>query len=149
MIQVDSERCTGCGDCVADCPAGAISLFDGRAVIDAALCRDCGACVDTCPSGAISESSPPVATWPAPVVLPAPAPALAPSATVAAWGERLLPALAGAIAFAGRELLPLAIEALASRVGRGQTASRSRQRDGGACRSEGQHRRQRRRARGV
>jgi len=148
MIQVDSERCTGCGDCVADCPAGAISLFDGRAVIDAGLCRDCGACVDTCPSGAISESSPPVATWPAPVVLPALAPAPAPSANMAAWRERLLPALAAAVAFAGRELLPLAINALVARVGSGQAVSRRGQR-GGACQLEAHCRRHRGRFGGI
>jgi len=54
---VDTALCTGCGACIAACPAGAIT-FDGEcARIDEALCAECGTCVDECPVGAISESA--------------------------------------------------------------------------------------------
>ena len=52
---IDSEKCTGCGDCVEACPLTAISLNDDpKAVVDENECTDCGTCVDTCPSQAIS-----------------------------------------------------------------------------------------------
>jgi Dissimilatory sulfite reductase (desulfoviridin), alpha and beta subunits len=52
---VDKNECTGCGLCVDECPAEAISLdADGLSEIDADACVDCGACVDVCPVAAIS-----------------------------------------------------------------------------------------------
>ena len=52
MINVDREKCTGCGICEKACPFGAIIIVDKIAVIgdDCALC---GACVDQCNVGAI------------------------------------------------------------------------------------------------
>jgi len=50
------ERCTGCGLCVSECPYGAISLSEGRAVVDEALCVGCGACVPICPEGALDQN---------------------------------------------------------------------------------------------
>lgn len=39
---VDPDLCTGCGSCIAVCPAEAIT-FDGEcARIDEALCAECG-----------------------------------------------------------------------------------------------------------
>jgi len=52
--RVDVERCTGCGACVDVCPAGAISLVDGTAVIDTRSCTACSLCVHECPTDAIS-----------------------------------------------------------------------------------------------
>jgi heterodisulfide reductase subunit A len=54
---VKEASCNGCGDCVAACPFGAISL-DGSngsrlATIVAAGCKGCGACTPVCPTGAI------------------------------------------------------------------------------------------------
>ncbi|MDY7010120.1 MAG: 4Fe-4S binding protein [Planctomycetota bacterium] len=53
-VKVDIEKCTGCGSCVDVCPVEAISLNDGKAVIDEDTCTECGLCVDECPEEAIS-----------------------------------------------------------------------------------------------
>lgn len=45
--------CTGCGRCVKNCPAGAISLENGKAKIDYQKCLGCGLCISICPLGAI------------------------------------------------------------------------------------------------
>ena len=42
--------CLGFGDCVDDCPFGAISMgADGLPAVDQAKCTACGKCVKTCP----------------------------------------------------------------------------------------------------
>ncbi len=52
---VDESKCTGCGACVAECPAGAISLNDqGIAVADKEKCTGCRRCAKACPVEAIS-----------------------------------------------------------------------------------------------
>ncbi|MGQ9648440.1 MAG: DUF362 domain-containing protein [Thermodesulfobacteriota bacterium] len=50
---VDPKRCSGCGVCEANCPAGAIVL-ERIAWIDAQRCIGCGSCVEVCPRGAVS-----------------------------------------------------------------------------------------------
>ncbi|MEN6343116.1 MAG: 4Fe-4S binding protein, partial [Methanospirillum sp.] len=30
IIEIDQERCTGCGSCIPDCPEGALQLIDGK-----------------------------------------------------------------------------------------------------------------------
>ena len=55
--KVDSSRCTGCEQCVKDCPFGANAMIqrDGRRVssIDADKCLACGICVGSCSPAAI------------------------------------------------------------------------------------------------
>lgn len=54
IIEIDRERCTGCGQCIPDCPEGALQLVDGRATLVSDLfCDGLGACIGTCPEGAI------------------------------------------------------------------------------------------------
>lgn len=43
-------RCNHCGVCVPLCPAGALSITDGRVVWDAALCSECDTCIRACPN---------------------------------------------------------------------------------------------------
>jgi ferredoxin len=50
-----NEHCNGCGQCVDACPAGAIQIEDGKAVIDADNCVECGVCVDECPQAAVER----------------------------------------------------------------------------------------------
>ena len=53
--KVDQEKCLGCEACTGACPVSAISMNDGKAVVNADECVDCGACVSTCPAEAITQ----------------------------------------------------------------------------------------------
>ncbi|MBN1957146.1 MAG: 4Fe-4S binding protein [Desulfuromonadales bacterium] len=63
MIISVLDSCTGCGRCVAVCPAHAISLKtekpDGfgrkTAVIDTSRCHACHTCSAACPHQALSD----------------------------------------------------------------------------------------------
>lgn len=46
------HRCIHCGDCVATCPADALSFVEGNVVWDPAKCVDCDKCIATCTHGA-------------------------------------------------------------------------------------------------
>ena len=50
-----SFGCVGCGDCVAACAFGAISMnpLTGLPVVDETKCTACGACAKACPKGVI------------------------------------------------------------------------------------------------
>lgn len=55
IIQINEEKCTGCGLCIPGCPEGAIQLIDGKArLISDLFCDGLGACLGHCPEGAIS-----------------------------------------------------------------------------------------------
>jgi len=48
-----SSFCKGCGTCVKTCPNNALSLENGKAVVDHKLCILCGYCNPVCPEFAI------------------------------------------------------------------------------------------------
>ena len=53
-VRVDSDKCRSCKACMGiGCPA--ISMKDGKAVIDHTQCVGCGLCVGLCKFGAIGE----------------------------------------------------------------------------------------------
>jgi Fe-S-cluster-containing hydrogenase component 2 len=55
IIAIDEEKCDGCGECIPNCPEGAIKLVDGKARLTGeALCDGLGACLGRCPQGAIT-----------------------------------------------------------------------------------------------
>jgi aryl-alcohol dehydrogenase-like predicted oxidoreductase/ferredoxin len=43
------DWCVGCGRCAAKCPAGALSIREGQAVVDPERCLCCGYCGAHCP----------------------------------------------------------------------------------------------------
>ena len=55
IISIDDTKCTGCGQCIPDCPEGALQLIAGKARLVSDLsCDGLGACIGTCPEGAIT-----------------------------------------------------------------------------------------------
>ena len=55
IINIDENKCTGCGQCIPDCPEGALQLIEGKArLVSDLFCDGLGACIGTCPEGAIS-----------------------------------------------------------------------------------------------
>jgi ferredoxin len=54
IIEIDEEKCDGCGLCIPECPEGAIQLIDDKARLISDLFYDgLGACLGHCPQGAI------------------------------------------------------------------------------------------------
>lgn len=51
---MDRDRCTGCEECVAICPVGAIYICEGKAQIDTHRCLSCGACWRECCEEAVN-----------------------------------------------------------------------------------------------
>ena len=47
------DGCVGCGHCASLCPAGAITVRKGKAVIDRRKCVRCFCCQEFCPTGAM------------------------------------------------------------------------------------------------
>ena len=53
IIQIDEEKCNGCGACAAACHEGAIGMVDGKAkLLRDNYCDGLGDCLPTCPTGA-------------------------------------------------------------------------------------------------
>ncbi len=55
IVQIDEEKCNGCGACATKCAEGAIQIIDGKArLISDQYCDGLGACLGECPEGAIT-----------------------------------------------------------------------------------------------
>lgn len=55
MIQIDEEKCNGCGLCVTGCEEGALEIIDGVAkVVSEGFCDGLGACIGHCPEDALT-----------------------------------------------------------------------------------------------
>ena len=51
-VECNQEDCIQCGVCVKACREGALSMEDGRIVIDRDKCNNCARCVKSCPTDA-------------------------------------------------------------------------------------------------
>jgi ferredoxin len=55
IIHIDDTLCNGCGQCIPNCPEGALQMIDGKArLISDLFCDGLGACIGECPVGAIT-----------------------------------------------------------------------------------------------
>lgn len=55
IIEIDDEKCDGCGLCVSACHEGAIQIIDGKArLVSDSYCDGLGDCLGECPQGAIT-----------------------------------------------------------------------------------------------
>lgn len=55
IIEINEEKCNGCGACAAACHEGAIGMADGKAkLLRDDYCDGLGDCLPSCPTGAIS-----------------------------------------------------------------------------------------------
>lgn len=55
VIQIDEEKCNGCGACAAACHEGAIAMVGGKAqLMRDDYCDGLGDCLPACPTGAIT-----------------------------------------------------------------------------------------------
>lgn len=55
IIEINEEKCNGCGACAAACHEGAIGMVEGKAkLLRDDYCDGLGDCLPACPTGAIS-----------------------------------------------------------------------------------------------
>jgi len=54
IIEIDEEKCNGCGACITGCSEGALAIVNGKAkLVSEIFCDGLGACVGECPTGAL------------------------------------------------------------------------------------------------
>lgn len=59
IVQIEEDRCTGCGLCAHACHESAIAMVDGKAkLIRDDYCDGFGDCLPVCPADAISFVQP-------------------------------------------------------------------------------------------
>jgi ferredoxin len=57
-LNLDADKCTGCGRCTEVCPRAVFAITDRKvAILDRDRCIECGACRNNCAFGALSVVS--------------------------------------------------------------------------------------------
>ena len=59
LFTVNTEVCTRCGLCVADCPTGLLVMSDAGPVTGRGGCISCGHCISVCPTLALDSDMTP------------------------------------------------------------------------------------------
>ena len=54
-VIIDTEKCTGCLQCIVCCPREALSWKNGKVECDKELCTGCRVCIEACVVDAIME----------------------------------------------------------------------------------------------
>jgi ferredoxin len=55
IINIDEDKCNGCGLCIPNCKEGALKIVNGKArLVSEVFCDGLGACLGHCPQGAIT-----------------------------------------------------------------------------------------------
>ena len=54
MLQLDEQRCMGCGQCAKVCYSGYLRFAEGRVLLPEESCLDCGHCLAICPKAALT-----------------------------------------------------------------------------------------------
>ncbi len=55
IVEIDEDKCDGCGQCIVDCEEGALRIVDGKArIVKDIYCDGLGACLGHCPEDAIT-----------------------------------------------------------------------------------------------
>ena len=55
MLQVNEDKCVGCGICIASCDFEALHVW-GKAEVRYEACTECFVCIDYCPVEALEKS---------------------------------------------------------------------------------------------
>jgi ferredoxin len=57
-LEINKEKCTGCGQCIEVCPQSVLAMNERKAeILDRDRCIECGACQRNCAFDAISVLS--------------------------------------------------------------------------------------------
>jgi ferredoxin len=103
IIEINEEKCNGCGACAAACHEGAIGMVDGKAkLLRDDYCDGLGNCLPACPTGAITFVEREAAAYDEAAV---PAMAAAPQSELRQWPVQIKLAPVNAAWFDGAKLL--------------------------------------------
>jgi Na+-translocating ferredoxin:NAD+ oxidoreductase subunit B len=54
MVKFDPDSCSGCGICIDRCQMDALTVNEGKAILNPVRCIGCGLCVNTCRTGSLT-----------------------------------------------------------------------------------------------
>jgi ferredoxin len=55
IINIEEEKCNGCGQCIVECAEAALQIVNGKAkLVSEIYCDGLGACIGNCPTGALT-----------------------------------------------------------------------------------------------